>query len=289
MISQIELLAPAKINLFLHITGRRDDGYHQLQSAFQLIDWYDQITLHQSNDDAILRLGGANGVAPDHDLVVRAAHLLKNYTGYRLGVSIDLQKNIPMGAGLGGGSSDAASVLIGLNRLWNLNLSQAELMNLGLQLGADVPFFLFGKNAFVQGIGEQLQHIELPEDRFLVIFPGQAVATKDVFQDDGLTRNHAPITISHFLACSWSDPQFGNDLQAVACKICPEVNRAFDWIAQELPNSVKRMSGSGSCVFAAIPKIYSDHEIDHVLQKLPSGWVGRLVRGLKQNPAYNSV
>lgn len=289
MSKEIELLAPAKINLFLHITGQRDDGYHELQSAFQLIDWCDSITLRFLERNDITRPLGANGVAAENDLVVRAAHLLKRHTAYPFGASIALKKNIPMGAGLGGGSSDAASVLIGLNRLWDLNLSQSELMNLGLELGADVPFFLFGQTAFVQGIGEHLEAIELPEDQFLVIFPGKSIATKDVFQAETLTRNHAPITISHFLAGHWSDPQFGNDLQPVAGMICPEVNRALDWISQQLPNSAKRMSGSGSCVFVAVPKVLSTNEIDHILQKLPSGWVGRLVRGLKQNPAYNSV
>lgn len=289
MSKEIELLAPAKINLFLHITGQRDDGYHELQSAFQLIDWCDSITLRFLESNAITRPLGANGVAAENDLVVRAAHLLKRHTAYPFGASIALKKNIPMGAGLGGGSSDAASVLIGLNRLWDLNLSQSELMNLGLELGADVPFFLFGQTAFVQGIGEHLEAIELPEDQFLVIFPGKSIATKDVFQAETLTRNHAPITISHFLAGHWSDPQFGNDLQPVAGMICPEVNRALDWISQQLPNSAKRMSGSGSCVFVAVPKVLGTNEIDHILQKLPSGWVGRLVRGLKQNPAYNSV
>jgi 4-diphosphocytidyl-2-C-methyl-D-erythritol kinase len=194
-----------------------------------------------------------------------------------------------MGAGLGGGSSDAASVLIGLNRLWDLNLSQSELMSFALELGADVPFFLFGKNAFVEGIGEQLSYVDLPEEQFLVIFPGRSIATKDVFQAETLTRDHAPITIFDFIAGSWKDPPFRNDLQSIASKICPEVNQALDWIGQQAPNSVNRMTGSGSSVFAAIPKSFSAHEIDLMLQKLPSGWVGRLVQGLKQNPAYNSV
>jgi 4-diphosphocytidyl-2-C-methyl-D-erythritol kinase len=196
---------------------------------------------------------------------------------------------IPMGAGLGGGSSDAASTLIGLNTLWDLHLDIATLCQLGLKLGADVPFFIFGQNAFVEGIGEKLQAISLETQDFVVIFPNQGIATAQIFQDPQLTRNHAPITISDFLASSWKDPKFGNDLQPVASKICPEVNRALDWIAQLAPSSVKRMTGSGSSVFAAIPKSFSAHEIDLMLQKLPSGWVGRLVQGLKQNPAYNSV
>ena len=289
MNKKIELRAPAKINLFLHITGQRDDGYHQLQSVFQLIDWSDIVTLEPVEADEITRPRGAHGVSLENDLVVRAARLLKEHTSYPYGVKIYLEKNIPMGAGLGGGSSDAASVLLGLNHLWGLGLGQSELTDLGLQLGADIPFFLFGQNAFVEGIGEQLSKVDLPEEQFLVIFPGKSISTRDVFQDLALTRNHAPIKISDFLASSWKDPKFGNDLQLVASKICPEVNRALDWIAQQIPNSVKRMTGSGSSVFAAIPKSISANEIDRMLQKLPSGWVGRLVRGLKQNPAYNSV
>ena len=289
MNKKIELYAPAKINLFLHITGQRTDGYHQLQSVFQLIDWYDMVSLEYVEADEITRPLGAHGVSLENDLVVRAARLLKKFTSYPHGVKIHLEKNIPMGAGLGGGSSDAASVLIGLNRLWDLNLSQSELMSLGLELGADVPFFLFGENAFVEGIGEQLSYVDLPEEQFLVIFPDQSISTKEVFQAETLTRNHAPITISDFLTSSWKDPKFGNDLQWVAGKICPEVNRALDWVAQQSPSSVKRMTGSGSSVFAAIPKTCSAREIDRMLQKLPSGWVGRLVQGLKQNPAYNSV
>jgi 4-diphosphocytidyl-2-C-methyl-D-erythritol kinase len=246
------------------------------------------VSLEFVEADEITRPLGAHGVSLENDLVVRAARLLKKFTSYPHGVKIHLKKNIPMGAGLGGGSSDAASVLIGLNRLWDLNLSQSELMSLGLELGADVPFFLFGENAFVEGIGEQLCYVDLPEEQFLVIFPGQSISTKEVFQAETLTRDHAPITISDFLASSWKDPSFGNDLQWVASKICPEVNRALDWIAQQAPSSVKRMTGSGSSVFAAIPKTFSAHEIDQMLQKLPSGWVGRLVQGLKQNPAYNS-
>jgi SAM-dependent methyltransferase len=171
------------------------------------------VSLELIEADEIVRPVGADGVNAENDLVVRAARILKKYASYPYGVKIHLEKNIPMGAGLGGGSSDAASVLIGLNHLWGLGLRQSELAHLGLQLGADIPFFLFGQNAFVEGIGEQLKRLDLPEEQFLVIFPGQSVATKDVFRDDTLTRNHAPITIADFLASSWKDPKFGNDLQ----------------------------------------------------------------------------
>jgi 4-diphosphocytidyl-2-C-methyl-D-erythritol kinase len=289
MTKSVELLAPAKINLFLHITGRRADGYHELQSVFQFIDWCDKIHLRALEQNEISRIGGPHDVLPENDLVVRAARLLKNYTAYPMGVQIELEKNIPIGAGLGGGSSDAASVLIGLNHLWDLQLSPSELMELGLKLGADVPFFLFGQNAFVQGIGERLDPITLSENLFFIIFPGQSIATQEVFQSHQLTRNHAPITIADYLASPWHSPQFTNDLQPVACMICPEVNRALNWLSQELPDFTRRMSGSGSSVFAVIPQLDSKRDLEQIMLKIPSGWVGRLVRGLKQNPAYNSV
>lgn len=289
MSNRLELLAPAKINLFLHVTGRRANGYHELQSVFQLVDWCDCISLTPLEQSNIIRHGGNPAISSKDDLVVQAAQLLKNHTHYPHGVEIHLEKNIPIGAGLGGGSSDAATVLIGLNHLWNLHLPLNELIDLGLKLGADVPFFLFGQNAFVQGIGEQLESIDLPDQKFLIIFPGESVATRTVFQSDQLTRNHAPITIADFLANTGEVGQFTNDLQPVACELYPEVNRALNWLAQTLPDTTCRMSGSGSSVFAVLPESINRHDLEQRMLKLPSGWVGRLVRGLKQNPAYNSV
>ena len=289
MSNHLELLAPAKINLFLHVTGRRPNGYHELQSVFQLVDWCDRLCFSTIDRDTIIRHGGDPAVPPEKDLVVRAAQLLKSHTNYPYGVEIHLEKNIPIGAGLGGGSSDAATVLIALNQLWNLHLPKTELSELGLQLGADVPFFLFGHNAFVQGIGEQLECIDLPNQEFLIIFPGQSVSTQTVFQSDQLTRNHAPITIVDFLANTGDVGQFTNDLQPVACELCPEVNRALNWLAQTLPDATRRMSGSGSSVFAVLPESIKRYDLEQKMLNLPSGWVGRLVRGLKQNPAYNSV
>ncbi len=289
MSNRLELLAPAKINLFLHVTGRRPNGYHELQSVFQLVDWYDRISLTPLKQSNIIRHGGNPEISPENDLVVRAAQLLKNQTHYPYGVEIHLEKHIPIGAGLGGGSSDAATVLIGLNHLWDLHLPPAELSELGLKLGADVPFFLFGQNAFVQGIGEQLESIDLPDQKFLIIFPGESIATQTVFQSDQLTRNHAPITMADFLANTGEVGQFTNDLQPVACELCPEVNRALNWLAQTLPDATRKMSGSGSSVFAVLPESINRHDLEQQMLKLPSGWVGQLVRGLKQNPAYNSV
>ena len=283
----LELCSPAKLNLFLHIVGRRSDGYHLLQSVFQLIDWCDTVTLKLIPQNAVRRIDPIPGIAPEQDLVVRAANLLKDFCHIQTGVEISLQKNIPMGAGLGGGSSDAATTLIGLNALWDLRLDKQTLSTLGLKLGADVPFFIFGKNAFVEGIGEQIQEITLETKDFLVIFPNQGIATASIFQDPELTRDHAPITIDGFLA----SPQLNqsNDCQAVAMRICPEVKQALDWISQAVPGSAPRMSGSGSSVFAVLDPKTDSAKLQNLLQNLPKGWVGRIVRGLNKNPAYNLI
>jgi 4-diphosphocytidyl-2-C-methyl-D-erythritol kinase len=283
----LTLRSPAKLNLFLHIIGRKSDGYHLLQSAFQLIDWCDTIHLTRTEDNAIHRINPIPGVQPEQDLVVRAARLLNDYCRTQHGVEISVKKEIPMGAGLGGGSSDAATTLIGLNQLWNLNLDQKTLSELGLQLGADVPFFIFGKNAFVEGIGEHMQELTLDPQDYVVIFPQKGVATKEIFQDPELTRNHRQITMEGFLASPWSD--LSNDCQAVAMRICPEVKQALDWICQAIPGSKPRMSGSGSSVFAILDPKTDLAKLENLLQNLPKGWVGRVVRGLNKNPAYNLV
>ena len=283
----LELHSPAKLNLFLHIIGRRSDGYHLLQSVFQLIDWCDIVTLKLIPQNEVRRIDPIPGLVPEQDLVVRAANLLKDFCRIQTGVEIGLQKNIPMGAGLGGGSSDAATTLIGLNALWDLKLDKQTLRSLGLKLGADVPFFIFGKNAFVEGIGEQIQEVSLETQDFLVIFPNQGIATASIFQDPKLTRDHAPITIDGFLA----SPQLkqSNDCQAVAVRICPEVKQALDWISQAVPGSEPRMSGSGSSVFAVLDSKTDSAKLQNLLQTLPKGWVGRIVRGLNKNPAYNLI
>ena len=283
----LTLRSPAKLNLFLHIVGRRADGYHLLQSVFQLIDWCDTIHLKLIPQNEIRRIDPIAGVEPENDLVVRAAKLLKDFCQIESGVEIGLQKEIPMGAGMGGGSSDAATALIGLNTLWNLKLNQKTLCELGLQLGADVPFFIFGKNAFVEGIGEQIQEIDLETRDFLVIFPNQGIPTISIFQDPELTRNHGQITIDGFLASPWSD--LSNDCQAVAMRICPEVKQALDWISQAVPGSEPRMSGSGSSVFTVLDSKTNVAKLENLLQNLPKGWIGRVVRGLNKNPAYNLI
>jgi len=289
MTNTLTLFAPAKLNLFLHIIGRRSDGYHLLQSVFQLIDWCDTVTLTSTTNNRISRTNPVAGIAEEEDLVVRAATLLQRKCQVPMGAEIKLQKELPVGAGLGGGSSDAASTLIGLNVLWDLQLSRAQLMELGLELGADVPFFIHGSNAFVEGIGEVIQEVALPERLFIVLFPNRSIATKALFAHPELTRDHAPITMESFLASPLPDPAFINDCQAVAAQICPEVKHAIDWITEALPGAKPQMSGSGSSVFAAIPWQADTVNLDSLLQNLPREWTGRIVRGINKNPAYNLI
>ena len=287
MSKALEIHCPAKLNLFLHIVGRREDGYHLLQSVFQLIDWCDVLTLKSISENEIRRIDPIPGIPPEQDLVVRAAQVLKDFCKTNQGVEIALKKMIPMGAGLGGGSSDAASTLIGLNTLWGLHLDTATLCQLGLKLGADVPFFIFGQNAFVEGVGEKLQAISLETQDFVVIFPNQGIATAQIFQDPQLTRDHAAITIDRFLASPSSYQS--NDCQTVAVQKCPEVKQALDWIYKAVPNSAPCMSGSGSSVFAALDPKTDIANLENLLQNLPKGWIGRIVRGLNKNPAYNLI
>ena len=244
--------APAKLNLFLHITGRRADGYHLLQSAFMLIDWCDSLDFVLRNDGQIHR-EDLTVALPADDLVVRAARLLQAHTGCRLGADIRIRKSIPAQAGMGGGSSDAASTLLALNRLWRLNLSRDALARLGLSLGADVPFFVHGNNAWVEGIGEQITPLALPSARFVVVKPPTGLETRLIFSDPTLKRDTEPATIYGFAANTFG---FGrNDLQAVAQRLCPDVDHAIAWLSSK--GLQARMTGSGSAVFAHLP-----HEVD---------------------------
>ncbi len=237
--------APAKLNLFLHVIGRRADGYHLLQSVFMLIDWCDTLHFERRDDGRIVR-HDLSAPLPADDLITRAAALLQQATGARSGADISIDKRIPAQAGMGGGSSDAASTLLALNRLWDLNLPLQELEQLGLQLGADVPFFLRGRNAWVEGVGEQITPIDLPPARFCVIKPSAGVETAGIFRHPQLERSTKPATIAVFAA----DPYgFGhNDLQPVAKMLCPEVSEALDLL--EAHGLQARMTGSGSAVFA---------------------------------------
>ena len=285
MSETITVFAPAKINRFLHITGQRSDGYHNLQTVFELIDLADEIQLQPRNDGNIHLVKGAAGIQVSDDLVYKAAKLLQQKSGTSLGCNISLHKVIPMGAGLGGGSSDAASVLWGLNELWNTKLSRTSLMELGLQLGADVPFFLLGTNAFAEGIGEILTPISLSASTYLLIYPGVHVPTLDIFKSPNLTRNHPKVTISDFTESAHPE-QFGkNDCEDVVVQRYQEVAQAIDWIIQRHSGAQPRMTGSGSTVFARL-----DPEIAQELQKqLPQKWIGFVVQGLKKHPSYNAV
>ena len=272
--------APAKLNLFLHVVGRREDGYHLLQSVFQLIDLSDTLHFDLRDDERIQRVTELAGVPEDHDLVIRAAKLLKdvalaNGRDVR-GVDISLNKRIPMGGGLGGGSSDAATVLLALNHLWQLKMSRTELMVLGLRLGADVPFFLLGQNAFAEGVGEQLTPLTIPPAWFVVIHPGVIVTTPSVFGAAELTRNTKVVKMVDFSARPLG---FGeNDLQAVVVRAFPAVADALDWLSL---HGKARMTGSGACVFA---RFDTESEAQAVLQQLPAHWRGWCIRSLDHHP-----
>lgn len=272
MRSLYDICAPAKLNLFLHITGRRCDGYHLLQSAFMLVDWCD--TLHfEFRADGTISREDLSLPLPEDDLIVRAARALKVASGTDFGAHIGVEKRIPAQAGMGGGSSDAASTLLALNRLWKLNFSLESLCKIGLQLGADVPFFLGGHNAWVEGIGEKLTPIDLPASRFLIVKPTEGLETKLIFLDQDLKRD----TQAAILAGFAEDP-FGygqNDLQSVAEKICPSVTQALHWLAERGFNG--RMTGSGSAVFAE-----ALHDFD--LIDMPVHFQVRLCDNLSAHP-----
>jgi len=274
--------APAKLNLFLHVVGCRADGYHLLQTLFRFIDLHDTLHFTLRADGKVCRLDALEGVPAEQDLCVRAARLLQHETGCTLGVDIALEKCIPMGGGLGGGSSDAATTLLALNRLWQLDLPRARLMQLGLTLGADVPVFVFGDNAFAEGVGEQLQPYALPDAWYVVLCPPVQVPTVQIFSHPELTRNTISMTMR---ALSQGQdlragriPGLHNDLQAVACKLYPAVAEHLDWLAQFAP---ALMSGSGACVFA---EFATQAEADAVWRQLPDTMRGFVARGLQQHP-----
>lgn len=257
-----DLPAPAKLNLFLHVIGRRPDGYHLLESLFRLVTLADSITIDLRLDGQISRDSNLDAqIDSDDDLVVKAARLLKQHSGTRLGAHLQVHKRIPSGAGLGGGSSDAATVLIGLNRLWRCGLTRGELATLGLSLGADVPFFVFGGAAFVQGIGESLQAVDVPDMSYLVFKPVVSVPTPTIFKASDLTRNTDRVKISDFSGASrfiesdsfgsGSVSGFGrNDLEPVACRLFPVIAQAMHWARGE--GYPVRLSGSGGCFFAEL-------------------------------------
>ena len=268
--------APAKLNLFLHITGRRSDGYHLLQSVFMLIDWCDTLHFELRSSTHISR-ADLGSTLPADDLTLRAARALQTATGCTQGAHLSVLKRIPAQAGMGGGSSDAASTLIALNRLWGLNLGLAELRRIGLALGADVPFFLCGHNAWVEGIGETIAPLandsQLPKARFVVVKPTAGLETKNIFSSPFLKRDSDSATIAGFTASHYD---FGrNDLQSVAQALCPEVTQALQWLASH--GLQGKMTGSGSAVFAEIPQA-----ID--FPSVPDGWQIKVCENLKIHP-----
>jgi 4-diphosphocytidyl-2-C-methyl-D-erythritol kinase len=263
------------LNLFLHVTGRRPDGYHELQTVFQLIDLCDTIAISVREDGRIERPDGPPGVDPEADLTVRAARALQQVTGCKLGATLRVRKRIPMGGGLGGGSSDAASVLLGLNEVWGCGLPVDALARLGLPLGADVPVFVRGSSAWGQGVGEDLQPLELPESWYVVIHPGVAVGTRDVFQSPELTRNSPVITIRAFF--QWGGR---NDCEPVVRARFPEVAEALDWLGRFAP---ARLTGTGSCIFAPCATAI---DAERLAARVPDRWTSYVARGLNVSPVH---
>jgi 4-diphosphocytidyl-2-C-methyl-D-erythritol kinase len=270
--------APAKLNLFLHVTGRRADGYHELQTLFQLIDLTDTLSITVRPDGRLERPEGPRDVPPEADLTLRAARALKEATGTPLGATLQVHKRIPLGAGLGGGSSDAATTLLALNELWGCGLTLTELARLGLPLGADVPVFIQGSSAWAEGIGERLTPVELPERWYLIIYPGVAVSTREVFQSPELTRNSPLITIRAFF-----DSGGRNDCEPVVRARAPEVADALDWLARFAP---ARMTGTGACVFAVFG---SAAEAERLAAQVPDRWMSFVARGLNTSPVHEQL
>ena len=274
--------APAKLNLFLHVTGRRPDGYHELQTLFQLIDLSDTLGLEVREDGVIERRQGPTEVKPDVDLTMRAARVLQGATGTRLGVAIRVIKRIPIGGGLGGGSTDAATTLLALNHLWDCRLSVDELARLGLPLGADVPVFIRGFSAWAEGVGEQLSPVELPERWYVLIHPGVSIPTRDVFQSPELTRNSPLITIRAFFETGGR-----NDCEPVVRARWPEVAEALAWLGGELPRESRlapaRLTGTGSCIFASLA---TAAEAERIAAHVPERWRSFVARGLSVSPVH---
>ena len=270
--------SPAKLNLFLHILGKYDNGYHQLQTRFQLLDRGDELAFDVTNDGNITLNPSIPGVNDEDNLIVKAARLLQTHTGTDKGANIRLKKSLPMGGGIGGGSSNAATVLVALNYLWQCGLSTAELAGLGLRLGADVPIFVEGRTGFAGGVGEHISPADLDEQWYLVVNPGIHVGTADIFREPALPRNTPPM--------EWHNYTFAathNDCQSIVCKKHPEVAILLQWLLQFAPS---RMTGTGACVFS----VFSDeHSARRVLGKLPAEWSGFVAKGVNMSPLQQKL
>ena len=292
--TSLRLPAPAKLNLFLHITGQREDGYHDLQTVFQLLDFGDTIELRTRADGRIGRTRAIVGVTEDEDITLRAGRVLQQEAGTSLGVDIGVEKRLPLGGGLGGGSSDAATVLHGLNRLWKLGLDNSELARVGLTLGADVPVFVTGESAWAEGIGEELRPMALTPAWFLVVDPGVRVPTAAIFGASELTRNTAPVTIRDLLPGGHLEhvPELspdallehtGNDCEPVVRSLYPQVGRALDWLAE---HGQARMTGTGGCVFACFA---TREEAEQAMADRPGGCDAFVARGVNRSPLLARV
>ena len=267
--------SPAKLNLFLYITGQRPNGYHDLQTLFQFVDYGDSLSFTLRDDSAIVLTTPTDGVADDENLVIRAARLLQSHAGVSLGAEISLQKRIPMGGGLGGGSSNAATVLIALNTLWNCGYSDTELAQLGIRLGADVPVFVTGHAAFAEGVGEILHPVEPPEKWFLIAHPGVSIPTPVIFGDPELTRNTPKRTVNVLV-----DTPYANDCEPIARKRFYEVEQLLSWLLEYAPS---RLTGTGACVFAEFD---TESAARHVLDKAPSWMRGFVAKGVNISPLH---
>ena len=276
--STLSLPSPAKINLFLHITGQRSDGYHNLQTLFQLLDFGDKLVFRSNRSGNIKINGNIDGVDEKNNLIFHAATLLQKSTGCDLGCTIDLTKNLPMGAGLGGGSSNAATTLVGLNALWKCGLTANQLSDLGKTLGADVPVFVHGESAFAEGIGDILTPLTLPQRWFLVITPNCHVSTREIFSNPQLTRNSSPIKIR-----ALSGVEYRNDCQDVVSKLYPVVGTVLQWVENF---SAPLMTGTGANVFCSFD---SKSEAQHVLSKLPKQWTGFVAKGVNRSPVHEQL
>ncbi|MEE4144766.1 MAG: 4-(cytidine 5'-diphospho)-2-C-methyl-D-erythritol kinase [Halieaceae bacterium] len=278
MPATITLLSPAKLNLFLHITGRRGDGYHELQTLFQLLDWGDWLSFSPNNSGEITLESDAPDIALEDNLVYRAARLLQREAGAPRGVHIALRKQIPTGGGLGGGSSNAATTLLALNKLWQLALDQPRLQAIGASLGADVPVFVGGRTAWAEGIGELLTPVDLPQRWYVIITPSCHVSTGQIFSHLQLTRNTAPIKMATFFeGCS------GNDCQELVRRLYPEVDAVFSWLERF---AQPRLTGTGASVFASFD---SEAPAEAVVRQLPQQWTGVAARGLNVSPVAASL
>ena len=273
MNKHLTISAPAKLNLFLHITGQREDGYHLLQTVFQFLDYADTIQLSLRDDGEINRISALAGVPAESDLVVKAAKLLQKHSNTHLGVDISVVKVLPMGGGLGGGSSNAASVLVALNHLWGCGLSQKALMELGVQLGADVPVFIFAQSAWAEGVGERLKAVDLPEKWFLVLKPQINVSTAEVFANSQLRRDCSTITIRDFLA-----GQTDNVCEVPVREMYPEVDEALRDLSEY---GKSKLTGTGACVFAAFD---NREEAEKAYSELSGKWDGFVAKGMNQTP-----